>query len=162
MVLEAVCFQSIGQVGWLVEARDRPHVRKPVEAGEQRQCLGEPSVKRGGLRRPGDASDAVPERLAVGRVVEQDGIAEIANLAADEPVRARLVPRQPANVGGGEVGRASRAGRRLLADSIRAQAGRSTTKSVAPDRRSMTVGPGRPAVPNSSTNPSWVYIRVPW
>src|SRR6185369_13501132 len=47
------------------------------------------------------------ERLAVGLVVEEDGIAEVADLAPGQGVAARLVPRQPADVGRGQVDRAT-------------------------------------------------------
>jgi hypothetical protein len=53
----------------------------------------------GSLAGPGDAGDPVPERLVVGRVVEQPAVAEVADLAADQGVGARLVPGQPADVG---------------------------------------------------------------
>ena len=96
-----------GQIGGLVESRQGPGVGDPVERPEERDDLGEAAIERLGLVRPGNPRDSIPERLAVDRVVEHDGVPELPHLAPGEPMAAGLVPRQPARVGGSEVGRAA-------------------------------------------------------
>ena len=103
-VLEAVGEETRGQVEGLVETRQRPNVGDPVERREERDGFGQTAIEGGGLVRPGDAGDPIPERLAIDPVVEHDGVAELADLAPDEAVTASLVPRKPTRVGGGQLG----------------------------------------------------------
>ena len=86
VILESGAEQAVDEVGRLVEPRHRPEVRDPVERREERQRLRQAAVEPVAILGPGDAGDPVPERLAVGRVVEQDAVAESPDLAAEHPV----------------------------------------------------------------------------
>ncbi len=108
MILEAVGDEPLDQVEWFIEGRHRPDVRDPVDPGEECQHLGESSVEGSRRRRPGDAGDPVPEWLAIGGIMKEDGIAEIADLSTQEGVGFRLVPGEPADIGGGQVRGSSR------------------------------------------------------
>ena len=95
------------EIGGLVEARERPDVRDPVERPEQGDDLGEAAVEGPRLVRPRDPRNAIPERLAVDGIVEHHGITELPDLSADEAVRVRLVPRQETRLGGIDRGRST-------------------------------------------------------
>jgi len=78
-------------------------VRDPIEAGEESEGLGQATIERRRLPRPRDPGQPVPERLAIGLVMEEDRIAEIPNVAPEERVRPSLVPGQPADLLRGQV-----------------------------------------------------------
>jgi hypothetical protein len=103
-VLEAVGEEAGRQVGRLVEAGHRPEMRDPIETGEQGERLGQATIELRRRLRPRHARQPVPERLPVGFVIQEDGVAEIADLAPDQGVRPCLVPRQPADVLTGQIG----------------------------------------------------------
>ena len=75
-------------------------MRRPSDRGEQHEDLGQPPVERGGVVRPAQPLEPVPERLALDRVVEQDRVAEVAQVAARDGVDARLVQEQAPHGGG--------------------------------------------------------------
>ena len=71
-------------------------MRLATDRREQDADLGQPPIERGRLARPARAFDAVPERLRVDRVMEEQRIAEIAELAPRDRVDLGLVPEQAA------------------------------------------------------------------
>ena len=73
-----------------------PDVGLPRVEGEHRHRLVEASVERVRARRPADADHAVPERIRVPRVVQDERVAEVTDDAARDRVRHRLVPLEAA------------------------------------------------------------------
>jgi hypothetical protein len=69
----------------------RPDVRLPPERGEEDEGLGQTAIEGTRVGRPADPFEPVPERLTVVRVVEQDGVAKVAQLPPGDGVDAGLV-----------------------------------------------------------------------
>ena len=78
-------------------SRRGPDVRLAAERREQDQRLGQAPVEGVGVGRPADRLEAVPERLRIARVVEEEAVAEVAQLAARDRVDLRLVEQEPAH-----------------------------------------------------------------
>ena len=100
----------LDQVRRRIVERRRPDVRRPADRGEQHEDLGQALVERRGVVRPAQPLEPVPERLALDRVVEQDRVAEVAQVAARDGVDARLVEEQSTHHGGIDRVRGSRFG----------------------------------------------------
>ena len=94
-VAEAVGRQAGDEVGRGIVGRRRPDVRLPPDRREQHEHLGQAPVEGVRLGRPADPLEPVPERLGLDRVVEQDRVAEVAQVAARDGVDPRLVEEQP-------------------------------------------------------------------
>ena len=99
-VAEPVGLEPAGQVRRRIVEGRRPDVRRPADRGEQHEDLGQALVEGPGVVRPAQPLEPVPERLALGRVVEQDRVAEVAQVATRDGVDARLVEEQSTHHGG--------------------------------------------------------------
>ena len=128
-----------------------------------------------GASRPADGLEAVPERLRIRRVMQQDRVTEVAQLAIRHRVDPGLVHEQATHrpgvdgasqaLGGGPVvhgpnDTAQHPGPRRTGLSPRAVA--PPIRTEAPDGRSMSSGSGSPAAANHARNPSRVARAVPW
>ena len=96
-VLEPVRDQAIDEVHRRVVQWRRPDMRLASDRGEQDEGLGQAAIERIGLDGPAQRLQAVPERFGVGRIVEQDRVPEIAQLATRHGVDAGLVREQSAH-----------------------------------------------------------------
>ena len=76
------------------------------DRGEEHETLGQAPVEGVRVLGPADGLDAVPERLVLERVVEQDRVPEVAQVPARRRVHLRLVEEHPAHRVGVDVGRA--------------------------------------------------------
>ena len=123
-----------------------------ASAGEGRAGLGQPPIEGGRLARPAQRLQAVPERLRVERVEEQERVAEVAQLAARDGMDLRLVERAGGGrVGGVDRGRASAGQVGALQDE-----GRGAGRQVDGRRRGQA-GLGEPGQERSR-----VASAVPW
>ena len=98
-VAETVREQSRDEVAGRIMERRRPDVRLPAQGGEDHQDLGQPPVEGCRVVGPANALEPVPERLGLGLVVEEDRIAQIAQVAARDRVDPGLVEHQPTHRG---------------------------------------------------------------
>ena len=96
-VLKAVRDQALDEVDRRVVDRRRPDVGLAADRREQDQDLGQTSIEGVRVGGPPDGLDPVPERLRLGRVVQEDRVAEVTQLAIRHGVHARLVHEQPAH-----------------------------------------------------------------
>src|SRR5438094_333455 len=69
-------------------------LRDSIERREQRDRLAQPAVEGARVIRPVDRIDTVPERLPVEGIMEQDRVAEVADLPSGKGVDAGLVALQ--------------------------------------------------------------------
>ncbi|OGO52868.1 MAG: hypothetical protein A2V84_01555 [Chloroflexi bacterium RBG_16_70_13] len=91
--------QARGEIDGLVGERQGPDVRQPVEGREEGDDLVEPALERPRVAGPGGGGDPIPERLRVRRVVEEEGVAELAGLPGRDRVDGHLVTGQAAREG---------------------------------------------------------------
>ena len=113
-VAEPVRLEPRDEVGRRIVERRRPDVRRPADRGEQHEDLGQAPVEGGRVVRPAQPLEPVPERLALDRVVEQDRVAEVAQVAARDGVDPRLVEEQATHRGGVDRSRGSDRRRRSV------------------------------------------------
>ena len=154
---EVVGDEALREVDRLVVSRRRPDVGDPVETREQAVRLGQASVERRRPGRPRDPRQAVPERLAIRLVVEQDGVPEVTDDAPEQRARTRLVPGQPAHVGRRQVARSGGpAGRGLTRwlDHARTIPGAGRRRPTRQGSDPAEIRPGRPGVRWTSGRPS--------
>ncbi len=96
-VVEAAGHETSPEVARLVARRRRPDVRPPVEAGEQDEQVRQARIERGRVVRQPHPGQAVPERVPVTWIVEQDRVADVPDESSTDGVGAGLVPRQEAH-----------------------------------------------------------------
>ena len=131
---------------WRLSADGKgPHVRESPKRGEQRDNLIEASVEGRRIRWPGHPDEAIPEWLRVRRIVQEDAIAEAAQLALGASMNERFVPGQPTSERG-----VNNEGRQHARWKNQAEGERCRAKSVAPEGSSMTAGAGVPAAANQA------------
>ena len=169
-VPEPVRDKAVDKVIRRVMDRSRPDVRLTGERCEQDQRLAEPLIEGRRVGWPADGLDAIPERLWIPRVMQDQGVAEVAHLAPRHRVDPRLMQQQSMHRRGIDIPPSSRLGAqgchaRTIPNGVRLvaiYAGRSRTRTVAPDGRSITVGSASPASAKDARNPSRVTRAVPW
>ena len=93
-VPEAVGRQPGHEIGRRVVGGRRPDVRLSPDRGEEDEDLGETPIEGVGLGRPADPLEPVPERLGLDRVVQQDRIAQVAQVAVRDRVDPRFMEEQ--------------------------------------------------------------------
>ena len=99
-VLEPIREQPRDQVGRLVVGRQRPEMGLTPDGREQDAHLGQPPIEGDRVVRPSDGLDAVPERLDLDRIMEEDRVAQVAQLPAGNGVDLGLVPQESPHEGG--------------------------------------------------------------
>src|SRR6185436_2622069 len=91
---EPVRLEPLDQIVRLVADRRGPDVRSASEAREQHQRLRQAAVEGIGIGRTAQALEAVEERIELGRIRDEDRVAQVTQLATRQGVYLGLVEQQ--------------------------------------------------------------------